>query len=161
MTRYATRRLLALFPHPDDESYAAGGLLAHCAEGGAQVELACATRGERGTDRSGAVQSGAALAAVRSRELQAACRALGIAPPVFLDLPDGELSTSRADAVMLVAQHVHRLRPHVVVTLGSDGAYAHLDHLAWTAIVSQALALAPDPPRVLHAVFPRGVFAAA
>ena len=160
MTRYASRRVLALFPHPDDEAYAAGGLLARCAEGGAAVELVCATRGERGTDRSGTAAAGPALAALRTRELETSCHALGIAAPVFLDLPDGDLGgRTRADAVALVTHHVHRVRPHLLVTLGSDGAYGHLDHLAWTAIVSLALAPLAEGSRLLHAVFPRRLFA--
>ncbi|MBN1485435.1 MAG: PIG-L family deacetylase, partial [Chloroflexia bacterium] len=42
------RTLLALFAHPDDESFSAGGTLAHYARQGAQLVLACATRGEAG-----------------------------------------------------------------------------------------------------------------
>ena len=42
------------------------------------------------------------------------------------------------------------------MTLGADGAYGHVDHLATTRIVAAAT---PGPgPRVLHAVFEPGVF---
>jgi N-acetyl-1-D-myo-inositol-2-amino-2-deoxy-alpha-D-glucopyranoside deacetylase len=151
------RRLLALFPHPDDEAYAAGGLLARCARAGAAVELVCATRGERGTDRTGAAD-GARLAALRTHELAASCRALGIDPPRFLDLPDGELAAADRTAVDLLSEELQHTRPHVVVTLGSDGVYANLDHMAWTAAVGAAVQGCADPPRLLHAVFPRGLF---
>ena len=152
--------MLGLFPHPDDEAYAAGGLLAHCAAGGAAVALLCATRGERGTDRSGATTSGPALAARRTHELAASCRALGIAPPVVLDLPDGGLSAADpAATVATLRQHLQRARPHLVVTLGGDGVYGNLDHLAWTASVGAAVRSLASPPRVLHAVFPRRLFA--
>lgn len=158
----AGRRVVGLFPHPDDESYAAGGLLAWCAAGGATVTLVCATRGERGTDRRGAAHSPSALAAVRSAELAAACRALGAEAPLFCDLPDGGLAdVDRAAAVAMVRAHLLRLRPHLAVTLGADGAYGHRDHLAWTAIVGAAVGTLPPgtTPRLLHAVFPRGLFA--
>lgn len=156
---YASRRVLGIFPHPDDEAYAAGGLLAHCAAGGAAVEVLCATRGEHGADRSGVTPPGPVLAARRTRELEASCRALGIAPPTFLDLPDGELAGQRAAGGAALVRHLRRQRPHLVVTLGSDGVYGNLDHLAWTAIVAAALPQLAPAPRLLHAVFPRRLFA--
>jgi hypothetical protein len=52
-----TRRVLGCFPHPDDEIFAAG-LLAWCADRGAEVHLLTATRGEAGTDRRGLLPSG-------------------------------------------------------------------------------------------------------
>jgi LmbE family N-acetylglucosaminyl deacetylase len=154
-----TPRVLGIFPHPDDEAYAAGGLLARCAAEGAAVALLCATRGEHGTARDGATPPGPELGARRTRELAAACRALGIAPPLLLNLPDGGVAGAHAAAVALVARHVARLQPHVVVTLGDDGVYGHRDHLACTAIVASALAPMNRSQRVLHAVFPRQLFA--
>jgi LmbE family N-acetylglucosaminyl deacetylase len=151
--------VLGLFPHPDDEAYAAGGLLAYCAAGGAAVEIVCATRGERGSDRTGTAAPGNALAALRTRELEASCRALGIAPPEFLDLPDAQLDTCRARAVALLSRHIAQHQPHLIVTLGTDGVYGNLDHLAWTAIVTAAVQSLAQPPRVLHTVFPRRLFA--
>jgi len=151
--------VLGLFPHPDDEAYAAGGLLAHCAAAGATVELLCATRGERGSDRTGTAAPGQALADLRARELEASCRALGIAAPVFLDLPDGQLAACRADAVAVLSRHIAQRQPHLIVSLGPDGVYGNLDHLAWTAIISAAVQPLTQPPRVLHAVFPRRLFA--
>jgi LmbE family N-acetylglucosaminyl deacetylase len=46
----------------------------------------------------------------------------------------------------------------VVVTLGRDGVYGSLDHRAWTAIVDAAVESLAAPPRLLHAVFPPGLF---
>jgi N-acetyl-1-D-myo-inositol-2-amino-2-deoxy-alpha-D-glucopyranoside deacetylase len=156
----AARRVLGCFPHPDDEMFASG-LLAWCAEHGAEVHLLCATRGERGADRHGRITRDVELAAHRSGELAAACAVLGIAPPAFAELPDGGVATAdRAAAVALVRDHVARLRPALVVSLGPDGAYGHRDHLAWTEIVAAAIGALPadQRPRLLQAVFPRGHF---
>lgn len=155
------RRVLGCFPHPDDEIFAAG-LLAWCADHGAEVHLLCATRGERGSDRRGRLAPGAELAALRSDELAGSCAALGIAPPVFAGLADGGVGDGdRGAAVAAVGEHLARLRPALVVTLGRDGAYGHRDHLAWTAIVAAAVRALPPAgaPRLLHASFPRGHFA--
>ena len=42
-------KLLAIFPHPDDETLGMGGTLAKYAAEGVDTRLICATRGERGT----------------------------------------------------------------------------------------------------------------
>ncbi len=152
----AGRRVLACFPHPDDESFAAGGVLAACAARGATVQVLCATRGEAGVDRRGSAAPGAALAAVRSAELAAACAALGASPPAFLDLPDGRLAKlDRSHLTAWLADEVRQRAPDLIVTFGADGAYGHRDHLVWTAIVGAAVSYAALPPRLLHAVFPR------
>lgn len=153
------RRVLGCFPHPDDEIFAAG-LLAWCVDQGAAVELLCATRGEKGFDRRGLLPHGAELAAWRSGELAASCAALGVAGPHFAELPDGGVGDAdRPAAVALVAAHLARLRPQVVVTLDADGAYGHRDHVAWTAIVADAVRACDAPPRLLHTAFPRRHFA--
>jgi len=145
--------LLGLFAHPDDEAFAAGALMALAARGGAKVTIACATRGECGSSRS---TIGGMLGDVRSRELAASCAALGAEPPVFLDLPDGKVDSKGAASA--VASLLRRLAPDVVVTLGDDGAYGHRDHIALTRGLADAVAGMAEPPRVLHAQFPRGMF---
>jgi LmbE family N-acetylglucosaminyl deacetylase len=158
---YAGRRLLAVFPHPDDEAYAAAGSLALAADHGATVRLITATRGENGSDRSHRVASGPALAEVRSAELTGACRVLGIEGPHFLELPDGAIDAADRDALEQIVGILLGLRPHVVITLGRDGVYGHCDHIALTALVTAALVqVAEDRPgtRLLHVAFPRDLF---
>lgn len=41
-------RILAVFAHPDDESFLMGGTLAHYALNGVEVALLCLTHGEKG-----------------------------------------------------------------------------------------------------------------
>ncbi|MBM4464793.1 MAG: PIG-L family deacetylase, partial [Chloroflexi bacterium] len=62
------RRLLAVFAHPDDESFAVGGTLARYAAEGVEVSLLCATRGEAGIEGMGPEEA----AKVREQELRAA-----------------------------------------------------------------------------------------
>ena len=95
------RCVLAVIPHPDDESYAMAGALHAAAQAGARVHVLCATRGERGDDfsaRPGQAVRPSDLAARRSRELAASCAALGASAPRFLDLPDGGLTGPAARA---------------------------------------------------------------
>ena len=159
-------RVLGVFAHPDDESFSSGGLLALATAGGAEVTVACATRGEAGALRGAAAHAGQPVGDVRAAELAAACQTLGAQPPRFLGLPDGGLAgvdhaSGRAAGQACIAGVLADVRPHLVVTLGPDGAYGHADHLACTAWVRAAVAaLAPaERPRLLLAVFPQGMFA--
>src|SRR5688500_12703581 len=69
--------------HPDDE---ASALLARLAKGdGARTVYACATRGEGGQNALGP-ETGEALAAIRTREMEEAARPLGMELH-WLDLP--------------------------------------------------------------------------
>ena len=132
-------RVLAVVAHPDDEAWAMGGTLARCASEGAQVRVLCMTRGEAGA------------AVDRSAELAASCALLG-ASHVLLDLPDGALGTFPVDqGLAAVRAQVDAFAPDAVLTLGPDGAYGHLDHIALTGWVDRCGA------RVLHAVFPPGL----
>jgi LmbE family N-acetylglucosaminyl deacetylase len=147
-------RLAAVFPHPDDESFAAGGTLAACAARGAEVAVVSATRGEGGRDRRGRVASGDALGRLRSAELEEACRVLGVMSPCFLELGDGSLASQHSEGVKRLTQALERLAPHVVITFGPDGGYGHRDHVALSAMCSQAV---KGATRLLHSAFPRGL----
>ena len=154
--------VLAVIPHPDDESYAMAGALHAAARTGARVHVLCATRGERGDDLSihppGRARP-SALAERRSRELAASCSVLGASPPRFLDLPDGglnELPPGRLEAALIGA--LGEISPQVVLGIGPDGAYGHADHLALAEALLQAASWATAGPRLLWAAFPRGLF---
>lgn len=159
MLEYAKLRIVAIFAHPDDEAYSCAGLLAMAAEGGAVVTVISATRGEAGRDREGIVPPGPMLARLRTVELGISCRAMGIQPPIFLDLPDGGLHDN-LELDYRVRDVFARLKPNVVITLGMDGAYGHLDHLAVTDAVVRLIEDMPKRrrPRLLFAQFPAGLF---
>ena len=154
-------RLLAVIPHPDDESYTFAGLLALAADAGVAVDLLCATRGERGDNHiAGSAEPLAVpLRTLRTLELYASCAMLGARLPTFLDLPDGALDTIEpAHLHDLLAPHIRDIRPHIVLSLGPDGAYGHTDHLALTAALTTAVGAIADPPRLLHTLFPPDLF---
>ena len=61
--------VLAIWAHPDDETYLAAGLLAGLRDAGARVVCVTATRGEA-ADPAARPEERAALAAVRTEELE-------------------------------------------------------------------------------------------
>jgi LmbE family N-acetylglucosaminyl deacetylase len=124
-------RLLCVFAHPDDEQWGTAGALVACVERSVEVHLLTATSGDAGEISDPALATPETLAAVREEELRAACRILGLRPPILLRHPDGRLN--EIDAELLagqVATTIRRLRPRVVLTFDANGGYGHPDHIA-------------------------------
>ena len=145
------RSLLGVFAHPDDESIACGGLLAWCADLGAEVSLLCMTRGELGR---GAGEAGE----TRSRELEAAARALGISAVQFLDHEDGMLPWLAAGPLRSdIEDAIRARRPDVVITFDADGLYWHPDHIAVHELTTAAvLAMGDAAPALYYVTMPPG-----
>ena len=133
--------LLAVFAHPDDEAFSVGGTLTHYARRGVRVVLACATRGEAGkiTVPGMTVDD---LGAQREQELRAACEALEIPAPVFLDYHDSGryertrhddplalLNMNPLDVEVKLRDLIAQVQPQVIVTFDPHGGYGHIDHL--------------------------------
>ncbi len=137
-------RLLCVLAHPDDESLGTGGVLAKYGAEGVETYLITATRGERG--RIGNERPGAAIAApIRERELRGAVDALGVRELHLLGHLDGELDGVEPDAaISKIAALLRRIRPQVVVTFASDGAYGHPDHIAISQFTGAAVLAAAN-----------------
>lgn len=144
-------RLLAILAHPDDETLGVGPTLAKYAAEGVEVFLVTATRGQSGRFR-GIRQDDArhpgpvALAAIRESELRAAAGVLGVHEVTVLDYHDRQLDRANPSEVIdLLAGHLRRVRPEVVVTFPPDGAYGHPDHIAISQFALSAIVAAADP----------------
>lgn len=132
------RRILAVFAHPDDEAFLAGGTLAKYAAQG-EVFLLCATSGEGGRRGDYEHLSNQEFAGLRRKELEAGCRVLGIHRPMFLECSDRGLARQCWDsATREIMDVIRRLRPDVVITFGPDGISGHPDHVALSQIVTRA-----------------------
>lgn len=129
--------LLAVFAHPDDESFRPGGTLALLAREGVRVEVLTFTRGEAGSRGNPPLCAPDELLAVRARELRAACSTLGLQPPRLLDYRDGHLPESDFETMVAhILEIIHEINPQVLLSFGPDGLSGHLDHIAvgsWTA----------------------------
>ena len=47
-------------------------------------------------------------------------------------------------AIRAIVEHIRRVRPHVVITFGPDGAYGHPDHIAISQFTTAAIVCAGD-----------------
>lgn len=140
----AARTLALVFAHPDDETFATGGMVAHYAQAGVAVHLLCATDGDAGKTSGVAVGSREELARLRRAELHDAAALLGIRSVHALGLPDGALAQADTDALVgEIVRFLRRHRPQVVVTFGPEGApTGHRDHRAICRAATAAFFLA-------------------
>jgi LmbE family N-acetylglucosaminyl deacetylase len=151
------RGLLAVFAHPDDESYGAGGVMALAARAGNPVWVLCATNGDQG-GRPGEVDVDHGMdPETRRAELTCACEAIGAAEPIFLGYgdsgmegwgaPEGSLSLADPEEVVeRILAVIRQLRPAVVVTFDPGGVYGHPDHVACSATATAAYRRAAAEP---------------
>jgi len=146
--------LLAVFAHPDDETFRCGGLLALLAGRGVEVNLLTATRGEAGSCGDPPLCKAEELAKIRKRELQCACSALGILPPIFLDYPDGNLiEVEEEEAIARITAVARELRPQILITWPADGLSGHPDHKVvsrWTSQVFEEMEKDAEAPNALY-----------
>lgn len=133
-------RLMCVLAHPDDESLGTGGTLARYASEGVETYLVTATRGEKGRFGDGGERPAPeVVGATREAELRAAAKELGIREVTILGFPDGGLdAVDPQQAQDAIVAHVRRIKPHVVITFGPEGAYGHPDHIAISQLATAA-----------------------
>jgi LmbE family N-acetylglucosaminyl deacetylase len=172
--------LLAVLPHPDDESSATGGVLAKYAAAGLRTAVIVCTGGEEGAIHDPDLDYAEAfprLAAIREHELRAACAVLGVSEIRLLGYRDSGMAGSAANsrpaafinadldvAADRIAAVIRELRPRVVVTENEDGTYGHPDHRmchrvtirAWERAADTLAAIDGSPwrPLRLYAIAP-------
>lgn len=149
--------LLGVFPHPDDESIAAGLTLLQVARWGVETHVVTCTGGEAGENLAG-IDLDQPMTAQRREEMAAAARALGLTSHEWLgyrdsgmadtpdnDHPDAFVNAPVDEAATALATHVRRLRPLVVMSDNDRGSYGHPDHVRAHEVTVAALQVAADP----------------
>jgi LmbE family N-acetylglucosaminyl deacetylase len=152
--------LLAVCPHPDDESSATGGLLAYYAARGVQTGVVVCTGGEEGEIHDPTLDPVAdwpRLRVIREQELRQACALLGVAELRMLGYRDSGMPGTPAnqhrdafvqadlsEAVGRLVRIIRGLRPRVIVTEPPGGAYAHPDHIRCHEVSLEAFHAAGD-----------------
>jgi LmbE family N-acetylglucosaminyl deacetylase len=127
-----SRRLAAVFAHPDDDTYAVGGTVA-LERGSIDYTVIVATSGEAGLISDPALATPETLGSVREQEERDALAVLGAEEAAlhFLHYPDGALAeVSRDEIAAKVIDLLRKDRPSVVVTFGPEGITKHDDHVA-------------------------------
>lgn len=107
------------------------------------------------------VPEGETLANIRKNEALCAAAALGINPPIFLEMEDGSLSIfknlpllkEKLKAVITI------IKPEVIITWGPEGGYGHPDHRMVGAMISEIFQEGCEhcPDQLLFPAFPKEI----
>lgn len=121
------QRILAFFPHPDDEVTVSGTLM-KMIDAGNEVILVCMTKGEAAD--TGGKYSREALALVRTQEMNDAAETIGASQLVLMDYADSGMDQLGINVIKAVADSVIAVyQPDVLVSYDSKvGLYGHPDH---------------------------------
>jgi LmbE family N-acetylglucosaminyl deacetylase len=122
-------RFLGITAHPDDEVGAFGGSLLLYHMRGVETYVICLTPGQAATHR-GQARSDEELAEIRRSEFAASCKILHVTRGHVLNYPDGKLNRSDFyEVVGDLARRVREIKPHLIMTMGPEGAITgHADH---------------------------------
>jgi LmbE family N-acetylglucosaminyl deacetylase len=128
-----SRRLAAVFAHPDDDTFGVAGTVAlHADDPGFRFVLIHATSGEAGMISDPSLATRETLGAIREEEDRRSWVTLGRTPDrhEWLRYPDhGLADVPFAELVERVAVILRQERPDVVITFGEDGITGHPDHI--------------------------------
>lgn len=136
----ASRPIVAVFAHPDDERVI-GPLLSRLAREGRETHLVIATDGSQGVRDFARIPAGAELAAARTREATCAANRLGVRQLHILGLPDGGLASFDVLGKLrpALAAIIDSLRPAAIITFGPEGGTGHPDHRLVGDVVTQII----------------------
>ena len=152
--------VLAVRPHPDDESSSTGGMLAFYSARGVRTGVVICTGGEEGEIRDPGldpVADNPRLREIREREVREACAILGVAELRMLGYRDSGMSgtpankhpsaftnAERGEATENLVRIIRELRPSVIVTDPPGGLYGHPDHVMCHEVSVDAFQAAGD-----------------
>lgn len=138
------KTLLAVFPHPDDESAVAEVLIKY-AELGYNIQLIIATDGKEGT-RVTKIPAGDSLGKIRKEETRCACKKMGIAEPIFLGIErlDTKIGTGKFFSeykkfLTTLKEQIEKTNPDLIITFGPDGDTHHSEHTVCGSAVTEIL----------------------
>lgn len=121
--------LVVFAAHPDDAELCCGGLLLNTLRSGRSTAVVDLTRGELGS---------LGTPELRTKEAEAAARALGLTHRVNLSIPDGHVRDTDENRKAIV-RTIRQLRPQLVIAPPLDDH--HPDHMGTANLLRQSLYL--------------------
>lgn len=125
------RHVLVIFPHPDDETFSSAGTLASYIDKGIPVTYACLTLGQMGRNLGNPpFATRESLPHIRERELEEACKAIGITDLRKMGLRDKTVEFEPYDQMDAMVKHlIEDTNPSLIVSFYPKFA-VHPDHEA-------------------------------
>jgi LmbE family N-acetylglucosaminyl deacetylase len=141
--KWKGKTVLAVTPHPDDETFSSGGLLAMLAANGNNVQILIYTTDNAGSNDPTMTKE--RLAEIRRREEEESCAILGIPKDhiTWLGHDDGMLEyVDRRELTRQVAREIRRHRPDAVLSIDPGAPYEQWhksDHRSGAVITADAM----------------------
>lgn len=143
-----SKKVLAIYAHPDDESYCKAGALAHHVQQGDSITLICATSGQMGR-RMGKpfFANRETLPFIREKELVEACEKIGITDLRLWRLQDKTLQFEEPEKIAdRIEKIIHELHPKIIYTFYPKFG-VHPDHDALSHATVLAVKRLPNNKR--------------
>jgi LmbE family N-acetylglucosaminyl deacetylase len=127
------KKILVIFPHPDDESLTVSGLLNKFSGDSYLLTLTHGGAGENASGQAGDLRH------IREQELQKSAEVIGIKHLINADFVDGGLTADRHRLSNFIDNKINELQPDLVITFDPSGLYGHPDHIVVSEIVTELL----------------------
>lgn len=145
-------RIMAVYPHPDDETFGKGGALALHAREGATVTVVCGTLGQMGRNMGKPIfATRESMPNIREKELRNACEALGVANLRLLGLRDKMVEFEDPEYVAdLIGEVIEEVRPTLIYTYYPPyGVHPDHDAMARATLVAVRRLPKSEQPEIL------------
>ncbi|MCP8971285.1 bacillithiol biosynthesis deacetylase BshB2 [Ectobacillus ponti] len=142
------RHVLVVLPHPDDESFGAGGTMALFAKAGVPVTYACGTLGQMGRNMGlNVFANRETMPLIRRKELEDACRELGVTDLRLLGFHDKTMEFEDVDYVAdKIEAVIQDVNPSLILTFYPEHG-VHPDHDACGRGAIRAVSRMPKESR--------------
>lgn len=141
--KWTGKTILAVTPHPDDETFTSGGLLAKLAANGNNVQILIYTSDNAGSNDPTMTKE--RLSEIRKREEEESCAILGIPKDhiTWLGHDDGMLEyVDRKTLTKDVAREIRRHKPDAILSIDPGAPYEQwhkTDHRTGAVITADAM----------------------
>jgi len=140
---WKNKTILAVTPHPDDETFFCGGTLAQLAKNGNNIQILIYTTDNAGSNDPKMTKD--RLKAIRKSEEEEACKLLGIPKEniTWLGHDDGMLEyVDRRELTKQVTREIRRHRPDAIFSIDPGAPYEQYhksDHRSGAVITADAM----------------------
>lgn len=141
LEKISNKKLLVVFPHPDDESVMAGGLIQRAMKLGFEVTVLILTEGDRG--KIFVNGRGRSTVEIRRQEMAEAMSRLGVIDWIMWKFPDGKLRYRHKWRERL-GKFIEETKPGVIVSYDLSGVSGHPDHIVVAREIRQLLKKKPE-----------------
>lgn len=149
LDKYSGKKILCIFPHPDDETFATGSLLQTAQKLDITTIAVSLTHGELGYSKTA---KGDPLYKMREQEFRQAVLTLGVDFTEIGNLPDGKLREEETALRNSIKVYIEKYNPDLVVTYDHGGLTGHPDHII-TSVITLELCKEKKIPLLFYVPF--------